>query len=177
MTGERGLEEILTDLFIYVPLGALVVLKEQWPNLADIGRRQADQRVAAARMIGQFAVKTGKQELEKRLAARSNPGSSPSTATSAGSAPAASEPIIVADGTSNAAAETAPRPAEAVEPASEPVPAADELAIPGYDSLAASQVVERLASLTPDELALIRRYETAGRHRRTILNRIERLVG
>ena len=44
------------------------------------------------------------------------------------------------------------------------------------DSLAASQVVERLASLSPDELEAVRRYETAGRRRRTVLNRIDQLA-
>ena len=40
-------------------------------------------------------------------------------------------------------------------------PVAEFLAIPGYDTLAASQVVQRLSSLRPDELEAIRRYELA----------------
>jgi hypothetical protein len=67
-------------------------------------------------------------------------------------------------------------------PATEPTttPAAtrqddSDLPIPAYDSLSASQVVPRLASLERDELELIRSYEEAGRARRTILNRIEQL--
>lgn len=51
------------------------------------------------------------------------------------------------------------------------------LGIPGYDSLSASQVVQRLAGLTPAELQEVRRHETAGRHRRTILNRVDQLLG
>ena len=43
------------------------------------------------------------------------------------------------------------------------------LAIPDYDSLAASQVVPRLAGLTADELEAVRAYEAAHRARRTIL--------
>ena len=49
------------------------------------------------------------------------------------------------------------------------------LAIPGYDSLSASQVVQRLASLGPDELDAVGRYEAAGRGRRTILARVAQL--
>ena len=49
------------------------------------------------------------------------------------------------------------------------------LAIPGYDSLAASQVVPRLAGLSPEELAAVGAYETAHRARRTILTRIRQL--
>ncbi|MBX7070008.1 MAG: hypothetical protein K1X38_11530 [Microthrixaceae bacterium] len=56
------------------------------------------------------------------------------------------------------------------------VPAeAGSLAIPGYDALAASQVMPRLESLTPEDLEQIRTYEAAGRGRRTILSRIAQL--
>ena len=56
-------------------------------------------------------------------------------------------------------------------------PAGDELPIPGYDALSASQVVERLAGLTPGELDAVHAYEAAHRHRRTILGKIEQLAG
>jgi hypothetical protein len=49
------------------------------------------------------------------------------------------------------------------------------LAIPGYDSLAASQVVPRLAGLSPEELTAVGAYETAHRARRTILTRVRQL--
>jgi hypothetical protein len=49
------------------------------------------------------------------------------------------------------------------------------LAIPGYDSLSASQVVQRLAGLVPAELEAVRDYEASTRGRRTILNRIAQL--
>ena len=49
------------------------------------------------------------------------------------------------------------------------------LAIPGYDSLAASQVVPRLAGLSVDELTAVEAYETAHRGRRTILTRVRQL--
>jgi hypothetical protein len=51
-------------------------------------------------------------------------------------------------------------------------PDAEELAIPDYDSLAASQVLPRLEGLTPAELEAVRGYEAAHRGRRTILGRI-----
>jgi hypothetical protein len=49
------------------------------------------------------------------------------------------------------------------------------LAIPGYDALSASQVVQRLAGLAADELEAVRTYEATTRGRRTILNRIAQL--
>jgi hypothetical protein len=56
-----------------------------------------------------------------------------------------------------------------------PAPDQDELAVPDYDSLAASQVVPRLAALSADELDAVGRYEAAHRKRRTILHRVEQL--
>lgn len=55
------------------------------------------------------------------------------------------------------------------------VPSVDTLAIPGYDSLSAGQVVQRLAGLSGDELDAVARYETATRHRKTILSRVSQL--
>jgi hypothetical protein len=57
-----------------------------------------------------------------------------------------------------------------------PAPAVASLAIPGYDTLAASQVVQRLSSLRNDELDAVRLYEIATRGRRTILHRIAQLA-
>jgi hypothetical protein len=50
------------------------------------------------------------------------------------------------------------------------------LPIPEFDSLAASQVVPRLATLNNDELDLVDRYERAHRNRQTILNRVAQLM-
>jgi hypothetical protein len=55
------------------------------------------------------------------------------------------------------------------------VPASTDLAIPGYDSLSASQVVQRLAGLAPPELEAVRTYEAGGRGRRTVLTKISQL--
>ena len=65
---------------------------------------------------------------------------------------------------------SAPAPAPAM-----PAGDASALAIPGYDALSASQVVQRLAGLATDELEAVRTYEAATRGRRTILNRIAQL--
>jgi hypothetical protein len=55
--------------------------------------------------------------------------------------------------------------------------AAPELAIHSYDSLSATQVVQRLAGLSREEVAAVRAYEAATRRRRTILARAEQLLG
>lgn len=66
-------------------------------------------------------------------------------------------------------------PAGVAGTAGAPVPRADALAIPGYDSLSASQVVQRLAGLSRDELEAVGAYESAHRARRTILTRVNQL--
>lgn len=65
--------------------------------------------------------------------------------------------------------------ADAAARAQEPAPSAEDLAIPGYDSLAASQVVQRLEGLARDELEAVRQYEAANRARRTVLSKIAQL--
>jgi hypothetical protein len=57
-----------------------------------------------------------------------------------------------------------------------PVHVEPSLAIPGYDQLSASQVVERLDGLTPEELDAVRDYEMAHRGRSTILGKITQLT-
>ena len=58
-----------------------------------------------------------------------------------------------------------------------PVPDTSSLAIPDYDGLSASQVVNRLAGLTPSELEAVRSYEAAQRGRKTILSKVAQLQG
>lgn len=72
---------------------------------------------------------------------------------------------------------TAAVPWAAPRPASDNgVLASDALGIPGYDSLSASQVVQRLGGLSSLELEVIRDHELAHRHRQTILNRVDQLL-
>lgn len=60
--------------------------------------------------------------------------------------------------------------------ATELVPDVDSLPIPGYESLAASQVIPRLTALTPEELRAVGAYERATRRRQTILHRVAQLL-
>jgi hypothetical protein len=169
MTEGKSPLTVLFETLLFAPLGAALLAKEHLPKLATQGREHAESRVRVARMVGEFAVKSAKKEIERRLA----PSSGQSTPTST----VAPEPTAGASSaTTSSAVAGAPDLALDGQTASESVPSVDDLAIPGYDSLAASQVVERLAGLSSDELAAVRRYEAAMRHRRTILNRIDQLV-
>ena len=65
-----------------------------------------------------------------------------------------------------------PAPAVPPPPVDAHTPDVTSLAIPGFDTLSASQVVQRLDGLTRGELVSVRAYETSGRGRRTILSRV-----
>jgi hypothetical protein len=83
--------------------------------------------------------------------------------------------------TTDAPDEPGPTAPRAAPPAARPAPDAADAATLGaaladYDTLSASQVVRRLEGLGPDELRAVQRYESATRHRRTILNRASQLL-
>ncbi len=158
------------------------------------------------RTVGKFAVKYGgpvvKQQAEEKLdgarrlaeetfsgliVARGNGGAddaaTPTTATASKAAPTpAPRPGTVTNGatTNGAAADSTTNGANVngKSPARDaaPVHVAPQLAIPEYDQLSASQVVQRLDGLTPGELDAVRDYEVAHRGRATILGKITQLT-
>jgi len=151
---ERPPIERLLDLALYAPIGMYTALKEELPAFTRQGRQVVENRVMLARFIGQMAVQQGRREADKRLAARR---------------PAASSAVI-----DTVAREATSAPTDVAAPvAPDEVPSADSLAIPGYESLPAVNVVQRLATLTADEIEQIRRFEVANRGRRTILAKID----
>ena len=200
------------DLFLYAPVGLALTAAEELPKLAAKGRTRVNTQLMMAKVVGQFAVSRGRQELEKRF-------TPPTPSASAGSpaSPAASiavedpemEPPVTFDemtatngsgpglpgadhsegdgdvsvsvagdlATVTELPRSTPSAPSAPRVPSGPAPSADELAIPGYDSLSASQVVQRLAGLSGQELVAVAAYERAHRGRRTILNRIDQLQG
>ena len=101
---------------------------------------------------------------------RAKPATPPARPRAAAPAPAAPTPIVpAAEPVTAATATNGHRAVDTVDTEDE------RLAIPGYDALSASQVVERLAGLSGDELDAVRRYEAGHRRRRTILGKIEQL--
>lgn len=147
------------DAFVYAPLGLLFDAPTLYPRLVERGRNQ----VQAARMFGEFAVKMGRKEADRRLA---DVGSLLQTLTGSGPTPDAG------------ATTDAPPSEEATEAPTTPAaprPDASALAVPDYDSLSASQVVSRLSGLSPDELEQVRVYEAGTRARKTILSKVAQL--
>lgn len=176
MSDEKSPVERLLDTFVYAPIGFLLNLDEIVPQLVEKGHQQVDM----ARMFGQFAVEgEGRKRVEKlQSQAREVVGNLAEQAAGllAGAAsrrPSAGSPVPEPE---PEVAEAAPPAGDGAAPA-EPAPSHDELAIPDYDSLSASQVVPRLDGLSPEELDGVRRYEAAHRGRKTILSKIAQLTG
>jgi hypothetical protein len=147
------------DLLVFAPLGLLAESHTLVPKLAESGRQHVDNRVQLARMVGQFAVQQGRQHAAKVVAGLRANGTGAESATAP--APATDEPLVDDDDDSTARVGV-----------DEGGISEDDLAIPSYDSLAASQVVPRLGGLTSIELEAVRRYEEAHRGRRTVLGKI-----
>jgi hypothetical protein len=177
------------DVFVYAPIGFLLDAREVVPKLAERGKGQ----VALARLFGRYAIARGQAEADRLInsnkpAASAPPAAPPSPAPPSPAPPSPAPPEPTAAATA-AAATTAPSATKArpkPTPASRPVPlrkakvaakpaGASSLAIPGYDTLSASQVIPRLDALRPAELEAVRAYEAAHRGRRTILNRVAQL--
>jgi hypothetical protein len=165
----------------------------------EVRQEQVATGVRHAKGAGQVAIAFGlplvRKRVEKRLASlRSQPAAQP--------APKPAAPPARPRPTPGRAGAATPKPAgpnanatvgtnghrvvdvvehvvkvdnEAPAPAGDSAAVEERLAIPGYDALSASQVVERLAGLSGDELAAVQRYEAGHRRRRTILGKIEQL--
>ena len=186
MDDERPPIERVLDLALYAPVGAAITLREQLPKQIRQGRQAMENRVQLARFIGQMAVQMGQRELAKRIeeqraakAAQLNADADTGTADIDDAAADVVGDVVDHDaagsGESERSADTLDSPAATAAPA-EP-PSASMLPISDYESLAAIHVVERLRSMSSDEIELIRRFEVAHRSRRTILAKIDQLQG
>jgi hypothetical protein len=188
---EQAVEHAV-EVFVYAPIGLLFEGASIVPQLVEKGKAQ----VTMAKMLGQFAVGQGRTEAEKtaqklgaqalgllaRLGQSPNghdpigpkPGDAPAQPPAATPAPEVvpdeADAATPATGTSTSTEADDPVPA----PATERIDPAT-LAIPDYDGLSASHVVNRLGGLSAGELEAVRRYEAANRGRKTILSKVAQL--
>jgi len=196
VSDEKTPIEQALDLFVYAPLGFALSFREFSKQAAEKGRQQ----VQVAKMMGQFAAQMAGQQAEQKLSGArkqaeevvgsflpggggSRPSHVPASKPTAATTAAAGEHVQTSAPASTTAV-TAPAdpsirastPDVARTPSTNgPAPSASSLAIPAYDTLSASQVVQRLAGLSADELEAVRAYESAGRGRKTILNKVDQL--
>jgi hypothetical protein len=167
---EKSPVDQLVDLFVYAPVGLALTALESLPALVEKGRQRVTTQAALAKMIGEFGVQQAGKDLRRRLDDLTELLSDLGVFPGGGAGPAGPAPAPSTNG-------QAPPAAGAAAPAApaEPRPDGSARAIPGYDTLSASQVVQRLAGLAPDELEAVRAYEEATRGRRTILSKINQL--
>jgi hypothetical protein len=169
----------LLDLVVYAPIGLLTVAKAELPQLIATGKTRLDNQLTVAKFVGKMAVNQGKQEVERRLdAAERARNAGPVQPSSTTATNGVADPDVDDLDVDDLDLATASLPAAVIELVAESAlldDAAAALPIGGYDSLAASQVVGRLGSLTATELDSVERYETSHRARRTILGKINQL--
>lgn len=178
MADEKTPIDHALDVFVYAPFGLAMSVRDLLPQLAEKGKQQLTGQVTMAKMVGQFAVQQGQTEADKafRKAREQAQTTLEQLGRMGGAAPAPAD--AAKPSTNNGVRAETKQPAAAAQPApATSGPGADDLAIPGYDSLSASQVVPRLQGLSPEELEAVRAYEADHRGRRTILNRITQLQG
>ncbi len=144
----------LLELFVYAPAGLLLEAKRLYPSIVETGRQHVDNQVKLARFVGEFAVRQGRKVAEQRIDGFLH-SQTAATVTPAG-------PWTTDVDGSSAGDDSAEISVES-------------LAIDDYDTLAASQIVGRLAGLSSSDVDRIGRYEATHRARRTILGQIVRL--
>ena len=144
----------LVELALVVPVEVSGRLVDAMPVVVDkvpaaVGRVRRE--IVLARFLGKLAVDQGVRELRLRL--------EPTVADPA--VPSAAPPRP---------SEQPPAPVHELE-----APDVDSLALVDYDHLSSAQIVAKLAGLEATERKAIERYELAGRHRRTILGKLDQL--
>ena len=187
------------DLALYGPIGLAIAAREVLPQWVDAGRRQVDAQLTLARTLGRLAVHQGSRpgnDVLRRVTEQAETvlvglGLVGRDGTGVPDHPAADGDRVTESSVAESPAteSRATRPLVAEPPAAHPGPDptvlateppaaatdAAQLAIPGYDTLSASQVVQRLPGLSPDELEAVRLHEVAGRSRKTVLLKVAQL--
>ena len=175
----RGKREVKSHLGGHEP-AAPPVAPVPVPDVADIRRRVGDgiglARDVAEGGLGLARDVTG-SALQGFMSFRTGAAGTRAAAPSAPPTPVPPQPAPSqpAPGTGPASAFTSPTTAPAADHATSPPPV-ESLAIPDYDELSASQVIERLEGLDAASLQAIRAYESSHRGRNTILGKIAQLI-
>ena len=173
------------EILVYAPVGFAMYLRDTAPSFLKVfvarGRAEFDQKKkSVGDQIGQVrdTGATTAEETAPQMLRLVTDGLSRVKETAEGA--------LAVLGTFGGDDGFPPGPRRAPERATEPKPAASatatatttgpDLAIPDYDALSASQVVDRLEGLSSAELDAIRAHEVANRGRATILGKIEQLT-
>lgn len=173
------------EYLVYAPLGFALYLRDTAPSflkvfvargrsVLDEQRKSVGDQLGQARAVGEFATNHGGPQVSRivtdgltRVRERTEEAID-ALGTLLGNPTAPAPP----------APPGAARESSAAPPASAPSTTGHgrHLAIPDYDELSASQVVEHLDGLSRADLDAIREYETEHRARNTVLGKIEQLT-
>ncbi len=194
-SGDEPVGERILDLALYGPVGFALSVVEAVPVLVRKGRAKLAPQVGMARTVGEFAVHQGYRQFVGFAISRGAFPFAPAAANHTYGAYTARRGRTDGNGGHDgddghigpvqpALTETVDDEADRAHPValyqpSQPPqnePRADDLAITSYDSLSASQVVQRLAGLSREEVAAVAAYEAATRRRKTVLARAQQLL-
>jgi hypothetical protein len=152
----------LVELAVVVPVEVGSRLIEAVPAVVDkvpSAAERVKREIVLARFLGKLVVDQGVRELRSRLIPEHGHP----------------EPAESGPEPERGAPETAPQPADVPVADVPDVPDVTTLALADYDHLSSAQIVGKLDGLDDAERDAIERYETAGRHRRTILGKLDQL--
>jgi len=185
---DKDTAERAKELLVYGPVGLALFLRDTAPQFLRMfvarGRTEVQQRRRAVgdqlgqmRAMGESAATDGGPEVLRivstglaTLRERAEEALSALTAAVNDAAQADEPPAQVQREEERPLAPVPERPATGG------VGSGPDLAIPDYDDLSASQVVERLDGLGFSDLEAIRTYEAAHRARNTILGKIDQIT-
>jgi hypothetical protein len=174
------------EFLVYGPIGFALYLRDTAPSflklfvargrsVLDEQRKSVGDQLGQARSVGEFATNYGGPQVSRivtegltRVRERTEEAID-ALNTLIGNPTATPPPAAGGPGPDSAP----PPPPEPTAPAA--TANGRHLAIPDYDELSASQVVEHLDGLSRTELDAIREYETEHRARNTVLGKIEQL--
>lgn len=167
--------ERCVELLVYAPIGLAMFAKDTFPTFMKMfvargqtevtqRRKTAETQAGQYKTIGQIAVKYGGPEVRRQAEAAAGTVRKRAEDTIAG---IAATPKPTAPKSSGSTGEPSPS-------ANAPL-GQDALAIPEYDLLSATQVIDRLKGLARPDLLAVQAYESAHRARTTILGKIAQL--
>jgi hypothetical protein len=203
VSDEKQPVEKAVELFVYAPVGMALYVRDMLPSMMGIfvarGKREVsqhrtpptppmapppippdvkrriDESVGLARIMAASGLGVAREVAGSGLGVARDVAGGAVTQLGAlrGNGSRTTEPAAATAPPTTVTPDPTPPPREAENA---DVPATDELPIPDYDELSASQVVERLDGLDRESLDAVRRYETEHRGRNTILGKIAQLT-
>ena len=186
----------LVDLFVYAPIGLLYEYDEVMERLVKRGKSQ----VALARVVGRLALSGRRAAIDVTEVAETASSALAKAVTEVGAMIGLAPEQEPSPGETGDAPPppSSPPPPTAEDGAAEDGTAEDEataedaetdtggaggddvtplLPIANYDDLTAKEIIPLLESLSPHQRSIVRAHEEAGRGRKTVLAKLDRLDG